>query len=94
MAEKISSITLDQLLADGWVKTDDKVFPLEKSIENTNPINDDDDDTGIKLVLHSMYNSQNFAVLFPDGGLLNFNVGSMKALKQFENAIVFYDCPY
>jgi hypothetical protein len=73
---------------------DDPVFPIEKPLPNNNPINNNDEDTGIKLVIHKMYNSEVFAVLFPDGGLLNFSVANMEELKAFESAIEFYDCPY
>jgi hypothetical protein len=91
---KISSITVEELLADGWVKTNDPVIPIEKKIQNRNPLNCADEDTGIRLVVHGMYNSQNLAVLFPDGGFLNFSCASMKQLKAFEKAIDFYDCQY
>ena len=39
MEKKKASITLEQILADGWVKTKDFQFPFEKQLENRNPIN-------------------------------------------------------
>lgn len=91
---KKASITKEQLLADGWKETDDKVFILEKEIENRNPINSDPEDTDIKLVIHGMYNQWTFAVLFPSGAMLNFVANSMRDLKKFESMLWFYDCEY
>lgn len=84
-------ITVDFLVADGWKKTEDSTFPIEKEIENRNPLNDDPEDSGIKLVVHRMYNAENFAILLPTGAMLNFVVNSMEELKAFEAAIDFYD---
>jgi hypothetical protein len=64
-----SDITLDALLADGWIKTSDPVSPLKKEIINRNPLSARED-SDIKLVVHGMYNDQTFAVLLPDGGML------------------------
>lgn len=91
---KKAEITPEQMLADGWIKTDDKVVIFEKKIENRNPINDDPEDTDIKLIVHGYYNAWRFAILFPDGGMLNFVANSMRELKEFEEKIDFYDCPY
>jgi hypothetical protein len=88
-----SDITLDALLADGWIKTSDPVSPLKKEIINRNPLSARED-SDIKLVVHGMYNDQTFAVLLPDGGMLNFNPGSMAELQAFEKAIMFYDPPF
>jgi hypothetical protein len=94
VAKKIKSdITKELLLADGWVEKSDPLLFAEKRIENRNPLNASED-TDIKLVLHGMYNDQTFAVLFPDGGMLNFSPGSMKELQAFEKAIGFYDSTF
>ncbi len=94
MQEKISTeITFEALKADGWTRTMDPVYHLEKSIENRNPINDSED-SRIKFIIHGMYNDQTFAVLLPDGGMLNFVVESMEELQAFETAINFYDPPF
>lgn len=91
-----TKITIELLLADGWIK--DAEFSPEtyfvKHIENSNPINSTPEDTDIKLIIHGMYNAQNFAVLFPDGGMLNFVANTMEDLKKFESMLSFYDCPY
>lgn len=94
--EKKIGITKEKLIADGWIENEEKpaMFLMEKSIPNRNPINNDPDDTDIKLVVHGMYNQWTFAVLFPSGAMLNFIANSMKALKQFENSLWFYDCEY
>ena len=91
--EKVSDITKELLLADGWVETSHHVFFAEKKIENRNPLNASED-SDIKLVLHGMYNDHTFAILLPDGGMLNFNPRSMAELRAFEKAIVFYDPPF
>lgn len=91
--DKITAVTIDALWSDGWIKTNDPVTPMQKKIENINPLNDSED-SDIKLVIHKMYNTESFAIVFPDGGLLNFHVGSMEELKAFEKAIVFYDPPF
>lgn len=91
---KTSTIKMEDLIADGWNATLDTAFPFEKKLPNRNPLNDDEEETGIKLVIHLMYNTTQLALALPDGGLININVASMRALKQFENAIDFYDCPY
>lgn len=88
-----SDITLEALLADGWTKTNDPVSPLEKKIVNLNPLSAPED-SDIKMVVHCMYNDQTFAVLLPDGGMLNFQPGSMADLQAFEKAIMFYDPPF
>lgn len=93
-----AEITKEKLIEDGWVEPTDKdtsmIIYLEKLIENRNPINDSPEDTDIKLIIHGFYNSHQFALLFPDGGILNFIANSMEELKDFENKIDFYDCPY
>lgn len=86
-------ITNEALLADGWVEVgDDPACYAEKKIENRNPINAEDSD--ISLIIHGMYNSNTFAVLLPDGGMLNFVANSMAELRAFERAISFYDPPF
>lgn len=94
MENKVANITKEQLLADGWKETGDPVHILEKDIENTNPINNNPEDTDIKLCIHGMYNQWTFAVVFPSGAMLNFVANSMDELKSFENAILFYDYEY
>lgn len=88
-------ITKESLLADGWVETpgDGTDCYAEKKIENRNPLNASSD-SDIKLIIHGMYNTNTFAVLLPDGGMLNFVANSMKELRNFENAISFYDPPF
>jgi len=94
--EKYAKITKEQMIADGWVETKETpaIFLMEKQIPNRNPINDDPEDTDIKLVVHGFYNTWTFAVLFPSGAMLNFVANSIKALKQFENSLNFYDPPF
>ncbi len=91
---KKADISAQQMEADGWVKTGDPLFLYEKKIENRNPINNDPEDTDIKLIVHGMFNQWTFAVLFPSGAMLNFVANSMKDLKKFESMLWFYDCEY
>ena len=90
--EKSAEISVEDLLADGWVKTKDPVFPMEKEIENRNPLNAGED-SDIKLILHNLFGTM-FAVLLPDGGMLNFVANTMQELKDFESRINFYDPPF
>lgn len=85
-----SNISKEKLLKAGWIETTDSCFPVKKVIPNRNPINNSED-SEINLVLHGMYNGWTFAVLFPDGGLLNFVANSMDELTEFEEKINFYD---
>lgn len=89
----MSEITKEALLADGWVLTVSGMFPIEKKLENINPLNSSEE-SDIKLVVHQMYNVETFAIGLPDGGLLNFSANSMEELKAFEAAISFYDPPF
>lgn len=93
---KKAKITKEEMIADGWIMSEEKpaMFLFEKAIPNRNPINSTPEDSDIKLVVHGMYNVWTFAVLFPDGGMLNFVANSMKDLKFFENSLNFYDPPF
>jgi hypothetical protein len=93
---KKAQITETELLADGWIKSKEKpaIVLFEKAIENRNPINNTPEDTDIKLILHGFYNCWTFAVLLPNGAMLNFVANSMKELQDFENRLNFYDCEY
>lgn len=93
---KKSTITKEQLLSDGWKETngDERLFfVMEKKIENNNPINASED-TDISLIIHHDFNVPQLAILFPDGGKLNFSVNTFKQLKQFESCIEFYDATF
>ena len=90
-----AGFSVKSLIDNGWViNQDDPIFVLEKPIENRNPINDNPEDTGIKLVVHRMNNSHTFAVLFPNGAMLNFVADSIEQLNDFEKKILYYDCEY
>lgn len=89
-------ITKEQLLSDGWKELEGNerlFFVMEKKIENRNPINASED-TDISLIVHHDFNVPQLAILFPDGGKLNFNVSNIEQLKQFENCIDFYDASF
>lgn len=89
-----TKITIEALKKDGWkINKRDPTCIAEKKIENRNPLNNSED-SDLKLIIHGMYNSNDFAILLPDGGMLNFSVNTMEQLKTFENAINFYDPPF
>lgn len=90
---KRTEITIEALEKGGWVKTDDQAFPMEKKLENINPLNASED-SDIKLVIHTMYNTQTFAVALPDGGLLNFSISCLEELIALETSLQFYDPPF
>jgi len=90
----MTTITKENLIADGWIESKDPVTFITKEIENRNPINSTPEDTSIRLIIHGMYNDQTFAVAFPNGAMLNFAVNSMEELKEFESRLLFYDCEY
>jgi hypothetical protein len=91
--KRYANIKLEELLKEGWVKTDDPVAPFKKALANRNPLNSSED-SQLHLVIHHYFNTAAFAVLLPDGGLLNFVANSMKELHEFENKIQFYDPPF
>lgn len=84
------------MLADGWIKPSEHpgTILFEKLLENRNPINSTPEDSDIKLIVHGFYNQWTFAVLLPDGGMLNFVANSMDELQDFESRLNFYDPPY
>lgn len=89
---KKPTISPEQLINDGWVKTDDGIVLYEKKIEN--PLIAAPEDTDISLVLHRLFGSPMFGVSFPNGSMLNFFAESIEDLKKFEEMILFYDCEY
>jgi hypothetical protein len=92
-----SKISVDELKADNWVINTPAAGPgvilAEKKIENRNPLNASSD-SDIKLVIHRLFNTHTFAILLPDGGMINFVANSMEELHTFERAINFYDPPF
>lgn len=90
-------IIKEDLTKRGWVETTPEtgapLFLMEKKIENINPINASED-TNISLVVHRLLNVPKFAILLPDGGMLNFNFETLEQLDLFEEMIEFYDCNF
>lgn len=94
MSTKKADISAEQMEADGWVKGTDPVYLYSKPIPNRNPINNTPEDSDIKLIVHGLYNKWTFAVVFPDGGMLNFVANSMADLQKFESMLNFFDPPF
>lgn len=90
MAKKESTITVSQLLENGWLKKDDPIISMEKNLTDKESDDYDPDNGELKLVLHRMMNIWQFSVELPDGGLLNINPASIKELNKFERMIIGY----
>lgn len=86
---KISTITEDQLLENGWTKTNDVVFPYKKDITQRS-----EEGGYVKLVVHGLYNTSMFALSITDGYLININPASIEELNAFEKLILSVDTPY
>lgn len=93
---KNANIKEAEMIADGWIKSTEQppIILFEKPMKNRNPINNTPEDTDIKLIFHGYYNQWTFAILFPNGAMLNFVANSMDELRDFENRLLFYDCEY
>lgn len=93
--EKVSTITVEQLWANGWEKGTDPVFPARKVLTEKKEDEDESEDEGdIELVVHRMYNVDMFALSLPDGTLVNINPASIEELNLFERLILSVDPPY
>lgn len=91
-----STITKEQLLANGWVEETDgspvhyKKYLVDKEHEDYDP-----EDGDLLMVLHSFSPGYTlFGVMLPDGGILNINPASIEELNAFEKQIIGYDPPY
>ena len=90
---KTSGISKETLLKNGWIEQDDPLIPFIKKIENRNPINDDDEETGLNFVVHLHTNYPVFALLLPDGGFINFNISDYNDIENIERLVDYYDPP-
>jgi hypothetical protein len=88
METKVSTITKEQLLANGWV-AGDPFTPYSKSLVDKTHEDYDPEMGDLSLVLHMKSNVPMFAVSLPDG-LLNINPASIEELNQFEKMILGY----
>lgn len=90
---KISSITEEQLLNNGWERTSDPVYPLKKCITHKDhDYNPEDGD--INLILHCLSNCWMFALSLPGGTIINIDPASIEDINHFERMILSVDSPY
>ena len=81
-----SKITRQQLLDNGWTELNEEIpiYLFEKQLGESQ----------LKMVVHALYNSPVFALVLPDGGMLNIDVGTIEDLSTFTSAITSYDPNY
>jgi hypothetical protein len=84
------TITIEQLKANGW-KIDEVGFPYhaEKRLGETEKPEDD-----IKLVIHTLRNKPEFALLCPDGTMVSIGPYTIDELNLFERMILYVEPPY
>lgn len=94
--ERVSTITREQLLENGWKVLDDEFpFVMEKDLADNSGLAEGEEPEGhVKLVLHMMWNAPVFALSITDGYLININPGSIEELNAFENLILSVEPPY
>lgn len=84
------TITIEQLKANGW-KINETGFPYlaEKHLGETEGAEDD-----IKLVIHTLRNKQEFALVCPDGTMVGIGPYTIDDLLLFERMILYVEPPY
>lgn len=90
MGNPILSSADNILISMGFEKTSDSVYLFEKILPNNNPLNESEE-TQLKIIVHTLYNVPSFAIVFPDGGMLNLNIKNFAQLPVIEAMINFYD---
>lgn len=83
-------MTKEDLLSNGWVLTNDPIFPITKCLTDKEHEDYDEEDGELSLVVHYMRNIESFAISMPDGGLLDLNISSIDDLKFIEKMILGY----
>ena len=81
----VSTITVEQLLANGWRKSKDHVLVAGKVIGKNKDIGE------LRLILHNFYNTPIFALSLPDGAMVNINPGTIEELNAFEKMIMSHE---
>lgn len=80
-----STITPEQLTANGWKKSKDPAVPWKKRIGRSK-------DVGVlALIVHRWNGTPMFAISLPDGAIVNINPGSIDELNAFEKMILSYE---
>lgn len=92
MSQESSTITREQLVANGWTETGDRMFPAKKSlIDKTNP--DCDPEIGEwDLVVHCFNNNGwEFGMMLPDGSRIDLNPRCIEDLNAYERMMAKYE---
>lgn len=92
--EKVSTITSEQLLENGWQQTNDPVIPAKKCLSDKTDEDYDPEEGDIELIVHRYNNCNMFALALPDGSLVNINPASIEDLNTFERLILSYEPNY
>lgn len=80
-----SPITKEQLLEWGMIETDDAVYPLKKLLGHNHEVGE------LSIVLTLERNSEEFAIILPDGASLVLNPLTIDDLKKIEELIYSYE---
>jgi hypothetical protein len=83
--KNVTTITMDQLLANGWKKSKDYVLFAKKTIGRDKELGT------LDLILHNYSNSPVFALSLPDGAMVNINPATIEELNAFEKLILSYE---
>jgi len=79
-----TEITKERLIEFGMSISNDPTTYMEKTIGES-------DQGKLQIVLTGIYNTQNFALFLPDGGMLFINPTCMEHLRIFEGMIHSYE---
>lgn len=92
---QVSTITPEQLLENGWVKSEDSCSPFQKVLTDTEHEDYDPEDGILCLALTNTFQyGLQFGLYVPDGGLVILNPLTIEELNLIEKMIVTYDPPY
>lgn len=84
------TITKEQLTENGWTFNENG-FPFYAQKDLTEGPDAEDK---IQLVLHGWNGRQDFALLLPDGGMVNIGPYTIEELNLFERMILSYEPNY
>ena len=86
----MSTITKKQLIKNGWVVTDDPVFPATKSLIDKTHEGYDPEIGEWDLVVHGFNGDWQFGMMLPDGARIDLNPSCIEDLNQFEKMMLKY----
>jgi hypothetical protein len=83
--KKVSTITMEQLLANKWKQQTGPVIFASKVLGKNKKIGN------LELILHNYHNTPMFALFLPNGAMVNINPASIEELNAFEKMILSYE---